>query len=274
MKEMTLREIQLFTLEILKQVHKFCVENSIKYSLSYGTLLGAIRHKGFIPWDDDIDIMMTRPDYDRFCQTFSAPGLQVVSRQTRKDCLVGFARVCDTLKTGVQSMEPWIRRQGNLGLWIDIFPIDYATDDYKSFHLFHQRLKQMHIKTLRLRKNLRPFTSQRPFKYNLNTLKKRLFSYFMRRPEYYLKARDRMIKETPFGSTGHISQLAFTGDEIYLESSVMNSYHLVPFEDTQFYVIDRYDDFLKNKYGDYMELPPKEERVPQQDYIIFYWREK
>ena len=129
MKVMTLREIQLFTLEILKVTHNFCVENNIKYSLSYGTLIGAVRHKGFIPWDDDVDIMMLRPDYDRFCQTFQAPGYQVVSRQTRKDCLISFARVCDIRETDVTSMEPWIRRQGNLGLWIDIFPIDSVTDD-------------------------------------------------------------------------------------------------------------------------------------------------
>ena len=68
MKEMSLREVQLGCFEILKDVHVFCVSNNIRYSLAYGTLLGAIRHKGFIPWDDDIDIIMPKPDYDRFCK--------------------------------------------------------------------------------------------------------------------------------------------------------------------------------------------------------------
>ena len=72
MREMTLEEIQQVSLEILKDVHRFCVENDIKYSLCYGTLLGAIRHNGFIPWDDDIDIMMPRPEYDRFIRLYQS----------------------------------------------------------------------------------------------------------------------------------------------------------------------------------------------------------
>ena len=70
MKEMTIQEIQQVTLEILKDVHEFCVDNNIRYSLSGGTLLGAIRHNGFIPWDDDADIQLPRPDYDRFIRTY------------------------------------------------------------------------------------------------------------------------------------------------------------------------------------------------------------
>ena len=80
MKEMTLREVQLFELDILKDVHEFCMANHINYSLAYGTLIGAIRHKGFIPWDDDRDIVMPRPDHDRFCRTYkSEAGYEIFS---------------------------------------------------------------------------------------------------------------------------------------------------------------------------------------------------
>ena len=69
MSELSLKEIQSQSLEVLQTVHEFCVAEGIQYSLAYGTLIGAIRHKGFIPWDDDIDIIMPRPDYERFPTT-------------------------------------------------------------------------------------------------------------------------------------------------------------------------------------------------------------
>lgn len=70
METLSLKDIQGVLLRIMKYIHSFCVENDIKYSLCGGTLIGAIRHKGFIPWDDDIDITIPRPDYDRFVKIF------------------------------------------------------------------------------------------------------------------------------------------------------------------------------------------------------------
>lgn len=121
MKEMSLREIQLFSLEILKDVHDFCISNDINYSLAYGTLLGAIRHKGFIPWDDDIDIVMPCPDYERFCKIYRSKKWRLFS-PVNNDCYLNYSRVCDLDKTWVLSL-PWCK-ESPTGLWIDIFPID------------------------------------------------------------------------------------------------------------------------------------------------------
>lgn len=80
MRKLSHREIQLYLLEILKSVDAFCVKEGIRYSMAYGTLLGAVRHKGFIPWDDDIDLLMPRPDYERFVSTFGKePGSVTVA---------------------------------------------------------------------------------------------------------------------------------------------------------------------------------------------------
>ena len=70
MQELTLKELQQASLDILKDVHSFCEANQIQYSIAYGTLIGALRHKGFIPWDDDVDIVMPRPDFERFCKIY------------------------------------------------------------------------------------------------------------------------------------------------------------------------------------------------------------
>ena len=69
MKELTNQDIKDVSLDILNTIHSFCTKNNIQYSLGYGTLLGAIRHKGFIPWDDDVDVLMPRPDFEKFCKT-------------------------------------------------------------------------------------------------------------------------------------------------------------------------------------------------------------
>ena len=78
MQELTLKELQQVSLDIIKDVHSFCVNNNITYSIAYGTLIGALRHKGFIPWDDDVDIVMPRPDFERFCREYRSDKLRLI----------------------------------------------------------------------------------------------------------------------------------------------------------------------------------------------------
>ena len=100
MKEMTTADIQQVSLDILKDIHSFCQKENIKYSLAYGTLIGAIRHRGFIPWDDDVDIMMPRPDYERFIRTYhSAQGYEILPEG--EESMIAMARVYDVQRTYV-----------------------------------------------------------------------------------------------------------------------------------------------------------------------------
>lgn len=274
MKELTTKEIQQTSLDILKNVHDFCVSNGITYTLAYGTMIGAIRHKGFIPWDDDIDIMMPRPDYEKFCSTYSDIRYALVNRKNRKDCMIAYSRVCDTKETCFHSFLPWIRSSKGLGVWIDIFPLDAVSDDPDTFTLSYPHFVKCLEQSFKGRKTLRPLSSEKPLGYNLNTIKKRLLGLFKHKPEFYTDRLIGMTREYPYGSTSYVAQLSCPGIMARYDINDVASCHLTDFEDTRFYIADGYDRMLRTVYGDYMQLPPENERVPQQNYIRFYWKDK
>ena len=143
MKEMSLKDIQSISLEILKDVHAFCVKNNIKYTLQGGTLLGSVRHNGFIPWDDDIDIAMPRPDYEKFCRNYvSKKGYQLICRQNN-ECYIMFARVAEMEKTIAKcDILPWTNK--STGIWIDIFPLDGVEDDYAAAKAMCSEIKKIY----------------------------------------------------------------------------------------------------------------------------------
>ena len=127
MQELTLSEIQKYSLEVLLHIHDFCVAHNIDYTLAYGTLIGAVRHKGFIPWDDDIDIIMTRENFDRFVREYqSDENFMLVSPNDSKS-FIAFARVCDMKNTQIVTRIPWSKY--TTGVWVDIFPMDSISDN-------------------------------------------------------------------------------------------------------------------------------------------------
>ena len=162
MREMTLEEVQQVSLDILKDIHCFCEKNGIKYTLQGGTLLGAVRHKGFIPWDDDIDIAMPREDYDRFLQTYvSSQGYEVFSRELpskRRNVYLAFARVCEMQKTFVFFiMLPWIANKR--GFWVEFFPLVVFVFSTAGWDKIYKRLKRLWKLTIWQRRGMRPFSS-------------------------------------------------------------------------------------------------------------------
>ena len=122
-KELTMKEIQAVSLEILKQVADLCEELHLRYALIYGTLIGAVRHHGYIPWDDDVDIMMPRPDYDKLLDYLSShklPNLTLFNRQTCPEYPYMISRISDDRYILEMENEESV----GMGIFIDIYPYD------------------------------------------------------------------------------------------------------------------------------------------------------
>lgn len=270
MTQLTIKDIQQISLELLLDVHNFCINHEIKYSLAYGTLIGAMRHKGFIPWDDDIDIYMLRPDYDRFCKEYRSVGKILV---TPRDSYISFARVCDIEKTQCLDLLPWVNRK-DTGVWIDIFPVDSIEDNKEIFSEKIKCLAKLLDKQCKGRSALGPIPSDLPLSRKLKLLaRKVLFSHI----SIKLVNEDimRIIKKVPWGSTAHCSQLVCGGnrDREFFTLDMFDSTVEVEFEGHSFWVANGWSEILRLNYGNYMQLPPKEERVPKQsNYLKFYWK--
>ncbi len=273
MKEMSLHDIQMVSLDILKDVHSFCVNNNIKYTLQGGTLIGAIRHKGFIPWDDDVDIAMPRPDYDRFIHEYrSSNGYKVISRELPEsdDVYIAFGRVCDMRNTLVlDDYAPWTDRQ--TGIWIDVFPLDSVEDDYKICKERINKLKILwHMASIK-RNCHRPWGSVDTFLGRCKWIGRKLLNSFL---SYNSVTKHiEQCKMLSWQETSYYSNLSFLiyGIRERHNKSVLEDFVLKEFENSEFYVMKGYDEALREKYGDYMKLPPENDRKLRHDFNKYYW---
>ena len=268
-RQLGLKDIQRVSLDILKDVHAFCISNGINYSLAYGTMLGAVRHKGFIPWDDDIDIIMPRPDYERFKKSFKSSKGNVLV--TEDESYIAFSRVCDTQRTKTgKSLWPWSKKE--LGLWIDIFPLDAIENDKQKFHDKIQRLESLSTKQIKARNaKVLPSMSFGVIQ-SIKQLVKNIF---------YLgldinRINNKIIAEatqTHWDDSSVCSQLVCgTSIKEFYNKSLFSKTILMPFEDSEFCVAEGWNVFLSSYYGDYMKLPPEEDREQHTSFVKFYWK--
>lgn len=276
MKEMTRKDVQQVSLDILKDVHEFCVKNNIRYSLSGGTLLGAIRHDGFIPWDDDIDIQLPRPDYDRLVNTYvSDKGYKMFcpENQEGKDKKVVYpgARVCDMTRTYVDTgIIPWVSEK--VGIWIDILPCDglpaNSKEAYKSIKQLKFATKKAYWFGVRL-------SSWRNIKRGVNIQEK--IKFVLKKIGGFLIWQDPLIqilkirKQYNYDDSPYFYASTHYGMREWQPKENMKNFELHKFEDTEFYIMSGWDANLKSLFGDYMKLPPENERVTHY-FNKYYWK--
>lgn len=263
MKLMTLREQQLLQLSILKKVHELCELNNIHYFLMYGTLLGAVRHHGFIPWDDDIDIAMMREDFDKFneiCEHGGLPENMVIQNQNT-DPYFEFllARIC---MKGTYS-DDYARKELMSFHYacIDVFPLDNIPTSIeiqmkhrkKIYHL----MKFIYYRTNYKRKQISAIKSLIK---NIvsSTLKIVPLSKYLALLDKEIKRYDNIPTEK---CADLLSTLNIGYENISFDKSDFGSGVLLAFEDDKFYAPVNYEKLLTQMYGDYMKLPPESERV-------------
>ncbi len=256
MKELNLSEIKEIQLKILDEVASFCEKNDIKYSLSFGTLLGAVRHKGYIPWDDDIDIMMPRPDYDRFISTFqvSRNDLKVKSFLNDKNYPYPFAKVESVKSKLIEDIDITY----DIGVNIDVFPIDGVPKERK-FNSFFKILKIK--KTILLLQIIKIDFRKRSFIKNL-TLYFFKILFKMISTKLVISSINNQISKYKFFESEHVMLSCFleTKKHQKLEREIYEKFVKIEFETNKYKVIKYYDEYLKMQYGDYMCLPPVDQR--------------
>ena len=265
MTELTIPELKETSYSILCDVVDFIEQHSLTYFLVCGTALGAIRHNGFIPWDDDIDIAMPRPDYERFLGLYHSDSYYLVDSRSGKKYPYAFAKVCDKRTVLIEH----ITKPFPLGVYIDVFPIDgipsSASEQKRYLKLIDWDLRMLSWKRISTEKKL-----DRVHKI-IQFIAKSVLAPFP--VSVFVRKLDNDLRRYSYDDceyVGHLATKAYWGNDLKPKRVFYPPIkHL--FEDKEFNVPGNFDEYLKLEYGDYMKLPPTEKQIPHHDFFA-YWK--
>ena len=260
-QELGLKEIQALGIEIISCIDQYARVNNLHYYMAGGTLLGAVRHKGFIPWDDDVDLMMPRPDYELFIRNFSDKRYKVSSCEYDEDYNTPFARVWDTYTV----LEFTSGKDKRIGVFVDIFPIDgYPSKELVSkIHTYRLKLRRTQINAVK-RYSYKQGEKHIP-------LKKLLRFLWRHNGNYYSKKLNRLALKYGFDNSAFVG-VTTTTDHLFRERNnkeIFASTVYLDFEGMKLPAPSGYETYLKKLYGDYMELPPEEKRKTEHSFFSF-----
>ena len=266
MEEMTLEEIKKTEIEILDVIAKFCDERKIKYWIDCGTLLGAIRHKGFIPWDDDIDLGMLRPDYDRFMKEFNGYDSRYEFHCFENDSnwIRAFGRVVDTNTMMKYTDMDYIVH----GICVDIFFYDNAPDDDKIVKkMFRKRDFLYRLHFMRLNSVFSPAAGN-IFRKIFACASRLILKLIPFPRNYFLKKIVENSRLYVSEDTKRVGQ--FSGYmPMVCDKDALDSFIDVEFEGKKYKAPVGYDKWLRAFFGDYMQLPPVEQRVRKHNFTAY-----
>ena len=253
-----LNHLKKVELMILEDVIIFCNENNIRYYVFFGTAIGAVRHGGFIPWDDDIDIVMFREDYEKFLKLFStkcSEKYEILSMNTTEDYVVSFAKI--SLK-GTR-MDYWWADTASFvqGIQIEIFPLDYVSkNSFKRKLYYYACTLFLH---LQLNSNSL-IKSESKFKQFIHSSLYH-FSKFFKLNNFYRKKYYEILTMYNKRENKFVVDSSFQYGNLVFETEDFEPSETIKFENLQVKIPKNYDKILTQIYGDYMKLPPKNQRV-------------
>lgn len=260
-REISLQELKQLMLLIMQDIDLFCRSHNIRYFLAYGTLLGAVRHKGYIPWDDDIDIWMPRPDYMRFMKQYRHRYYSAYSAEFTPGWDHYIAKVCD---------DRTIIDEGHgdkCGVYIDVFPLDGLPDNPQRIQS-HFRVIEKYLRiwsSLHYTRRLKIQKVNGVAK-NIKILASRALGLFYSSNKALDKLQQVKMKY-PYDKSRFVGYVG----RWFIPRNNITSLIDADFENNRFLIPENYAEWLTTIYGDYMKLPPIEKRVSNHGFKA-YWK--
>jgi len=260
-----IREIQQMELGIMEYIHEVCQKIGVKYFLAYGSLIGAVRHKGFIPWDDDMDICMLREDYEKLQDYLIAnpdERYEVMSYKNNLNYVYPFMKVQDNQ---TYLLEEDVRIDSNMGIYVDIFPVDGYEDD----SVFKDKMTRL-IKKRQL--SCYTFKGITNTKSLLNSLIRYIsvIIFYFTNTNKYIRGIDELAKSRKVDDYELVDYLIYKDmNKPVWKREWLNQTITGVFEGKEFMIPKNYHEILTSDYGDYMQLPPVELRFSHHDFQLW-----
>ena len=260
-----IREIQQMELGIMEYIHEVCQKIGVKYFLAYGSLIGAVRHKGFIPWDDDMDICMLREDYEKLQDYLIAnpdERYEVMSYKNNLNYVYPFMKVQDNQ---TYLLEEDVRIDSNMGIYVDIFPVDGYEDD----SVFKDKMTRL-IKKRQL--SCYTFKGITNTKSLLNSLIRYIsvIIFYFTNTNKYIRGIDDLAQSRKVDDYELVDYLIYKdmNKPVWKREWLKQTITGV-FEGKEFMIPKNYHEILTSDYGDYTQLPPVELRFSHHDFQLW-----
>lgn len=273
MQLLNIEETQQYAYGILKFIADICEEQNIRYFLVWGTLIGAVRHKGFIPWDDDVDICMPRSDYNRFINymdSMTDNRYQLYREGKTSNYFLSLSRVVDT-KTIIIGERKENKKQLDCGIFVDIYPIDFVGNSKQECEKFFRM--QMKYEWLRGLARQEAFVKSKSGV--INTIIKIPFYFYakLRGADFFYKKMEKKASLKHSDMNTFCCSCYGTGgmksDKLIFSSDWFGEGKDCIFNGDPFKIPEGFHELLTQVYGDYMQLPPVEERVGHHEYKAY-----